>query len=197
MRCSGRDREGEELLTPSRRQPGICVSLDEPWTADERMASDRGGSSCRRVGEGTGVRIWMPTSRSFRKRNERDETSSVGALFLRTRRSTWRCCYRRLHRPIDDSLLASRRGFQCRAGAGESSQTRRRPMDARGIHHAARSRMPRSGITEKSQVRGGAPPVTRTPNPLIKRWRNYPLTVLRSATEYRSVPVLEFLHWRQ
>jgi hypothetical protein len=107
-RCSGRDREGEELLTPSRRQPGICVSLDEPWTADERMASDRGGSSCRRVGDGTGVRIWMPTSRSFRKRNERDETSSVGALFLRTRRSTWRRCYRRLHRPIDDSLLASR-----------------------------------------------------------------------------------------
>ena len=34
------------------------------------MALDRGASSCHRVGDGTGVRISTPTSRSTRKRNE-------------------------------------------------------------------------------------------------------------------------------
>jgi hypothetical protein len=61
----------------------------------------------------------------------------------------------------------------CRPGTGESSQTRRRPMDAPGMHHAAPARMLRGCLSETLQVRGGAPPGTRTPNPLIKRRRNY------------------------
>jgi integrase len=56
---------------PPRRpphRPPVGVSLDERWTAGEQMASDRGASSCHPAGDGIGVRIWMPTSRSIRKK---------------------------------------------------------------------------------------------------------------------------------
>ena len=158
------------------------MSLDGRWTAGERAASGHRASSCHRAG----VRTWMPISRSIKKNAEREEAPSVRALFLQNRRSTYRRCYRRLPSPTDDSPLAPGADSSVRPDAGESGQTRRRPMDARGIHDAAPARMIRGHVSEKPQVRWGAPPGTRTPNPLIKRWRNY---LLYCARQCRQIPV--------
>jgi hypothetical protein len=78
---------------PPRRPPHrlpVGVSLDERWTAGEPMASDRGASSCHPAGDGIGVRIWMPTSRSIRKKMNARRHPSVRAWLLTTRRGLCR-----------------------------------------------------------------------------------------------------------